>query len=80
MEKEKKCCHNADCDGFASCEECWADWREQKDAKKEEIRKLIERLRRYSIEAYAARNAYAAGDLKNAADVLEQMLDHGMCK
>lgn len=23
----KNCCHNADCDGFESCEACWEDYR-----------------------------------------------------
>lgn len=26
---QDKCCHNSDCDGFDTCEECWKDWNER---------------------------------------------------
>lgn len=72
--ENKKCCRNADCDGFETCEECWADWQERQGDQHAEVQELIERLRKYSEQEYNAHNNCIAEDLMDAANLLEQLI------
>lgn len=36
----KDCCHNTDCESFDSCEECWRDFQERRQAMLEQYTNL----------------------------------------
>ncbi len=68
------CCHNADCEGFETCDDCWNDYKENHrktnadhiwDVSDEELAELLARWRREGFYENGGAGCMNAVELKD---------------